>query len=123
MKTDRGIRNLEARGVERASGDVGVMQLGRSLGTWAVASQVSALLYGCKSEKLREAGVLRAEAIAFRDARDGAITDADWSSRRACHQSSSARAAASISSGAGVARASRPKLFLKERQRHLSASP
>jgi hypothetical protein len=45
----------------------------------AMITQVSALLYGRKSEKLREAGVLRAEAIAFRDARDGAITDADWS--------------------------------------------
>ena len=43
----------------------------------AMIAQVSALLYGRKSEKLREAGVLRAEAIAFRDARDGAITDAD----------------------------------------------
>jgi hypothetical protein len=45
----------------------------------AMIAQVSALLYGRKSEKLREAGVLRAEAIAFRNARDGAITDADWS--------------------------------------------
>jgi hypothetical protein len=27
-ETDRGIRNLEARGVERASGDVGVMRIG-----------------------------------------------------------------------------------------------
>jgi hypothetical protein len=42
-------------------------------------AQVSAPLYGHNSEKLREAGVLKAEAIAFRDARDGAITDADWS--------------------------------------------
>jgi hypothetical protein len=31
------------------------------------------------SEELREAGVLRAEAMAFRDARRGAIVDADWS--------------------------------------------
>jgi hypothetical protein len=41
-------------------------------------ARVSALLYGRDSEKLREAGVLRAEAMAYRDARDGAIVDADW---------------------------------------------
>ena len=45
----------------------------------AMIARVSALLYGFESEKLREAGVLRAEAMAYRDARDGAITDADWS--------------------------------------------
>ena len=42
-------------------------------------ARVSTLLYGRDSEDLREAGILRAEAMAFRDARDGAITDADWS--------------------------------------------
>jgi hypothetical protein len=45
----------------------------------AMIARVSSLLYGIGSEKLREAGVLRAEAMAFRDARDGAIVDADWS--------------------------------------------
>jgi hypothetical protein len=42
-------------------------------------ARVSTLLYGIDSEELRKAGVLRAEAMAYRDARDGAITDADWS--------------------------------------------
>ena len=41
-------------------------------------ARVSTLLYGRISEKLHEAGVLRAEALAFRDARDGAIVNADW---------------------------------------------
>ena len=45
----------------------------------AMIARVSTLLYGRDSEDLREAGILRAEAMAFRDARDGAITDADWS--------------------------------------------
>jgi hypothetical protein len=40
---------------------------------------VSTLLYGHDSEKLREAGILRAEAMAFRDARGEAITDTEWS--------------------------------------------
>jgi hypothetical protein len=44
----------------------------------AMIARVSTLLYGRDSEKLREAGVLRAEAMAYRDARDGAIVDADW---------------------------------------------
>jgi hypothetical protein len=45
----------------------------------AMIARVSTLLYGRDSEKLREAGVLRAEAMATRDARDEAIVDADWS--------------------------------------------
>ena len=45
----------------------------------AMIARISTLLYGRDSEKLREAGVLRAEAMAYRDARDGAIVDADWS--------------------------------------------
>jgi hypothetical protein len=45
----------------------------------AMIARVSSLLYGRDSEKLREAGVLRAEAMVFRDARDGTIVDADWS--------------------------------------------
>ena len=44
----------------------------------AMIARVSTLLYGRASEKLREAGVLRAEAMAYRDARGGAIVDADW---------------------------------------------
>jgi hypothetical protein len=38
-------------------------------------ARVSTLLYGRDSEKLREAGVLRAEAMAYRDARGGAIVE------------------------------------------------
>jgi hypothetical protein len=45
----------------------------------AMIARVSSLLYGLDSEELREAGVLKAEAMAFRDARNGAIVDADWS--------------------------------------------
>jgi len=45
----------------------------------AMIARVSTLLYGRDSEKLREAGVLRAEAMAYRDARGGAIVEADWS--------------------------------------------
>ena len=45
----------------------------------AIIARVSTLLYGLDNEELRKAGVLRAEAMAYRDARDGAITDADWS--------------------------------------------
>ena len=45
----------------------------------AMIARVSSLLYGLDSEELREAGVLRADAMAFRDARNGAIVDADWS--------------------------------------------
>jgi hypothetical protein len=45
----------------------------------AMIARISTLLYGRDSEDLREAGILRAETMAFRDARDGAITDADWS--------------------------------------------
>ncbi len=41
-------------------------------------ARVFTLLCGRISEKLHEAGILRAEAVAFHDARDGAIFDADW---------------------------------------------
>lgn len=44
----------------------------------AMIARVSTFLYGLDSKMLREAGVLRAEAMAYRDA-DGAIVDADWS--------------------------------------------
>jgi len=45
----------------------------------AMIARVSALLYGRDGEKLREAGVLRAEAMAFRDASGESMTDAGWS--------------------------------------------
>jgi len=45
----------------------------------AMIARVSSFLYGLDSEELRETGVLRVEAMAFRDAHRGAIVDADWS--------------------------------------------
>jgi hypothetical protein len=45
----------------------------------AMIARVSSLLYGRNSEKFREAGILRAEAMAFRDASGEAITGAGWS--------------------------------------------
>ena len=45
----------------------------------AMIARVSALLYGQDSEKFREAGQLRAEAMAFRDASGETMTDGSWS--------------------------------------------
>jgi hypothetical protein len=45
----------------------------------AMIARVSALLYGQNSEKFRDAGMLRAEAMAFRDASADSMTDAGWS--------------------------------------------
>ena len=45
----------------------------------AMIARVSALLYGRDSEKFRESGILRAEAMAFRDASGEDTTDAGWS--------------------------------------------
>jgi hypothetical protein len=47
----------------------------------AMIARVSSLLYGRNSEKFREAGILRAEAMAFRDASGEAITGAGWACR------------------------------------------
>lgn len=41
-------------------------------------AQVSSLLYGIDSPDIRRAGVLRARAMAYRDARGGDMTEADW---------------------------------------------
>ncbi len=45
----------------------------------AMIARVSTLLYGQDTEKFREAGILRAEAMAFRDASGDSLTDAGWS--------------------------------------------
>lgn len=41
-------------------------------------ARVTSLVYGVDDEDVREFGVLRAQAMDFRDARDKAITEADW---------------------------------------------
>jgi hypothetical protein len=45
----------------------------------AIIARVSTLLYGVDGEDVRRAGVLRAQAMEYRDARGGAMTEADWS--------------------------------------------
>ena len=45
-----------------------------------IIARVSSLLYGVDDDDVRKAGVLRARAMAYRDARDNAMTDADWAS-------------------------------------------
>jgi hypothetical protein len=42
-------------------------------------ARVASLVYGVDDDDVREFGVIRAHAMDFRDARDKAITDADWS--------------------------------------------
>jgi hypothetical protein len=42
-------------------------------------ARVTTLLYGVDNENIRESGVLRARAMAYRDVRAAGITDADWS--------------------------------------------
>src|ERR1700730_1771649 len=54
-------------------GDIGPKAYG------AMIAHVSSLLYGRDSEVLREAGLLRAEAMAFSGAGGEAITDDEWS--------------------------------------------
>ncbi len=41
-------------------------------------ARVASLLYGVDGDDVRAFGVIRAEAMAFRDARGAAITEADW---------------------------------------------
>src|SRR5262249_59107835 len=43
-----------------------------------IIARVATLVYGVDSEAVRRAGVLRARAMAYRDARDTAISTADW---------------------------------------------
>jgi hypothetical protein len=42
-------------------------------------AHVSTLLYGIDNEDLRKSGVLRAQAMEYRDARSAKMTEADWS--------------------------------------------
>ena len=37
------------------------------------------LVYGVDGEDMRRSGVVRAQAMAYRDARDANMTEADWS--------------------------------------------
>ena len=41
-------------------------------------ARVSTMLYGAASEDVQRAGVLRAQAMAYRDAHDANMTPADW---------------------------------------------
>lgn len=43
-------------------------------------ARVSSLLYGKDDEAIRNSGLMRANAMAYRDARDKQMTDADWDS-------------------------------------------
>ena len=44
-----------------------------------IIARVTALLYGVDGDDIRQAGVLRAQAMAYRDAGAAALTEADWS--------------------------------------------
>lgn len=41
-------------------------------------ARVSSLLYGKDDDNIRNSGIIRARAMAYRDARDQQMTDADW---------------------------------------------
>jgi hypothetical protein len=41
-------------------------------------ARVSSLLYGKDDDNIRQSGIARANAMAYRDARDQQMTDADW---------------------------------------------
>lgn len=41
-------------------------------------AEASSLIYGAENPAVAESGVLRAEAMAYRDARSGKMTDGDW---------------------------------------------
>jgi hypothetical protein len=43
-----------------------------------IVARVATLLYGVDGDDVRRSGILRAQAMAYRDARGDAITDADW---------------------------------------------
>jgi hypothetical protein len=44
-----------------------------------IIARVATLVYGVESEDLRRSGVARAQAMAYRDARDASMSEADWS--------------------------------------------
>jgi hypothetical protein len=45
-----------------------------------IIARVATLVYGVDGEDLRRSGVVRAQAMAYRDARNANMTEADWSS-------------------------------------------
>jgi hypothetical protein len=45
----------------------------------AIIARVSTLLYGVDTADVRRAGILRAQAMAYRDAHGDTMTEADWS--------------------------------------------
>jgi hypothetical protein len=45
----------------------------------AIIARVATLVYGVDGEDLRRSGVVRAQAMAYRDAHDGNMSEADWS--------------------------------------------
>lgn len=45
----------------------------------AIIARVSTLLYGVDNGDIRRSGVVRAQAMEYRDARDADMTEADWS--------------------------------------------
>jgi hypothetical protein len=44
----------------------------------AIIARVSTLLYGAKGEEVRRAGIIRAQAMDYRDAHSEGTTEADW---------------------------------------------
>ena len=44
-----------------------------------IIARVATLVYGVDGEDMRRSGVVRAQAMAYRDARDANMTEADWS--------------------------------------------
>jgi len=44
-----------------------------------IIARVATLVYGVDAEDVRRSGVVRAQAMAFRDAHDGNMSEADWS--------------------------------------------
>jgi hypothetical protein len=44
-----------------------------------IIARVATLVYGVEGEDLRRSGVVRAQAMAYRDARDASMSEADWS--------------------------------------------
>jgi hypothetical protein len=45
----------------------------------AIIARVTTLIYGVDGDTVRRAGLMRARAMAYRDARNGVMTEADWS--------------------------------------------
>jgi hypothetical protein len=45
----------------------------------AIIARVTTLIYGVDGDTVRRGGLMRARAMAYRDARNGVMTEADWS--------------------------------------------